>query len=97
MWGSAGTGINSCPKKIARKFPSSSWTGWRRTCPEVRVGDHETTNRNFSLGFLEVRHAETKTSSLHRSDRGLSKLVRAKLRRNHSRRARHRRGRKSVD
>src|SRR5579864_6064842 len=51
MWGCAGTGTSSCPKRIALKFPSSSWTGWRRMCPDLRVRDLETVRRNPFSGF----------------------------------------------
>src|ERR1700722_5009288 len=36
MWGFAETGTSSCPRRIARKFPSSSWTGLRRMYDEQK-------------------------------------------------------------
>src|SRR5579864_1850272 len=51
MWGCAGTGTSSCPKRIALKYPSSSWTGWRRMCPDFRVRDLGTVRRNPFSGF----------------------------------------------
>src|SRR5579863_3537431 len=45
MWGYAGTGTSSCPRRTARRFPSSLWIGSRRTCPEFRIRDHGIANR----------------------------------------------------
>src|ERR1700685_4562840 len=97
MWGYAGTGTSSCPKKIAPKFPNSSWTGLRRTCPELWEARSRNREKEIFPGRLEVRHVKTSVAALHNSYLRLSKRVGADLRCHHSRRACHRRDRKSVD